>query len=72
MRQIWPETGESLVIFFKILFQLYLFCFFSIFVLMCPRGYQRQYFWTINLKLFAYAYEATTEQNRGIPCKILR
>ena len=59
MRQLRPETGESLAIFFKTLIQLY-FCFvyFSIFDLLYQRGYQRQYFWAFNLKVLAY--EAAT------------
>ena len=45
------------------------FVYFSIFDLLYQRGYQRQYLWTLNLKVLAY--EAATAWNRGIPCKIL-
>ena len=38
------------------------------FYLLYQRGYQRQYFWTLYLKLLAY--EAATAWNRGIPCNI--
>ena len=46
-------------------------CFisFSIFDLLYQRGYQRQYFWTLNLKVLDY--EAATAWNMGITCKIL-
>ena len=54
MRQLRPETGESLAICFKTLIQLYLFYLFSIFDLLYQRGYQRQYFCTLNLKVLAY------------------
>ena len=58
MRQLRPETGESLAIFFKTLIQLFLFCLFFHFDLLYQRGYQRQYFWTLNLEVLAY--EAAT------------
>ena len=54
MRQLRPETGESLANFFKTLIQLYLFYLFSIFDLMYQREYQRQYLWKLDLKLLAY------------------
>ena len=40
------------------------------FDLLYQRGYQRQYFWTITLKVLAH--EAPTALNRGITCKILK
>ena len=46
------------------------FVYFSIFDLLYQRGYQRQYFWTLSLKVFAY--DAAMVWNRGIPCKILK
>ena len=46
------------------------FVYFSIFGLMYKRGYQRQYFWPLNLKVLAY--EAATAWNRGTPWKILK
>ena len=55
---------------FKKLIQLYLFCLFSIFDLLYQRGYQRQFFWTLNIKVLAY--EEATAWNRRIPCKILK
>ena len=58
MRQLRPETGESLAIFIKILIQLYFFVYFSIFDLLYQRGYQSQYFWTLNLKVLAYEADA--------------
>ena len=45
------------------------FVYFSIFDLLYQRGHQRQYFWTLYLKVLAY--EAVTAWNRGIRCKIL-
>ena len=69
MRQLRPETGESLTIFqntnpiIYVTF-IYLFC-----DLLYQREYQRQYFWTCNLKVLAY--EAATDWNREISCKIL-
>ena len=50
MRQLRPETGESLAIFFKTLIQLYLFSFFSFFELLYQREYQRQLFLDIKFK----------------------
>ena len=46
------------------------FIYFSIFDLLYQRGYQRQYFWTLHLKVLAY--EAAMAWNMGIPCKILK
>ena len=54
--------------FCKILIQLYLFFYFYIFDFLHQRGYQRQYFWTLYLKLLCY--EAATSWNRGIHCII--
>ena len=53
MRQLRPETGESLAIFFKTLIQLFFFLFY-IFDLLYQIGNQRQYFWTLYLKLLDY------------------
>ena len=69
MRQLRPETGESLAIFSKHWSNCICFVYFSIFDLLYQRGYQRQYFWTLNLKVLAY--DAATSWNRVIPCKIL-
>ena len=66
MRQIQTETGESLSFFYKTLIQLYSFYLFFYFYLLYKRGYQRQYFWTLKLKVLAY--EAATAWNRWIPC----
>ena len=46
------------------------FIYFSNFELLYQRGYQGQYFWTLNLKVLAY--EAATAWNRGIHGKILK
>ena len=46
------------------------FVYFSIFDLLYQRGYKRQYFCTLNLKVLAY--EADTAWYRVIPCKILK
>ena len=46
------------------------FIYFYIFDLLYQRGYQRQYFWTLILKVLVY--EAATSWNRRIPCKILK
>ena len=54
MRQLRPETGESLAIFQNndpIVFVTFISLFFE---LLYQRGYQRQYFWTLNLKVLAY------------------
>ena len=45
------------------------FVYLSIFDLLYQRGYKRQYFWTLHLKVLAY--EADMAWNRGIPGKIL-
>ena len=58
MRQLRPETGESLAIFFQNTDPIVFFIYFSIFDLLYQRGYQRQYLWTLNLKVLAY--EAAT------------
>ena len=58
MRQLWPETGESLAIFQNtnpIIFVTFISLFFD---LLYQREYQRQYFWTSHLKVLAY--EAAT------------
>ena len=58
MRQLRPETGESLTNFQNtdpIVFVLFISIFFD---LLYQREYQRQYFWTFNLKVLAY--EAAT------------
>ena len=57
MRQLRPETGESLAIFFKTLIQFYYYYYYY-FYLLYQRGYQRQYFGTLSLKVLAY--EAAT------------
>ena len=58
MRQLRPETGESLAIFQNTDPIVFFFVYFSIFDLLYQRGYQRQYFWTLNIKVLAY--EAAT------------
>ena len=58
MRQLRLETGESLAIFQNtdpIVFVLFIYLFFD---LLYQIGYQRQYFWTLSLKVLAY--EAAT------------
>ena len=69
MRQLRTETGEYLAIFSKHRSNCICFLYFSIFDLLYQTGYQRKYFWTLNVKCLAY--EASTAWNRGIPCKIL-
>ena len=54
MRQLRPETGESFAIFQNTDTIVFVFFFFSIFDLLYQRGYQSQYFWTLNLKVLAY------------------
>ena len=55
----------------KPILQLYLFClFFYLIYLLYKRGYQRQYFWTLHLKVLAY--ESATAWNRGISCIVLK
>ena len=56
-RHLWPGTGESLEFFFNT-DPIFFVLFFSILYLMYQRGYQRQYFWTLYLKVLAY--EAAT------------
>ena len=63
------KQGNPLQIFCKHWSNCICFVHFSIFDLLYQRGYQRQYFWALNLKVLAY--EAATAWNRGIPCKIL-
>ena len=70
MRQIRHETGESLAIFSKHWSNCICFVYLSIFDLLYQRGYQRQYLWTLHLKVLAY--EVDTDWNRGIPGKILK
>ena len=70
MRRLRPETGESLTIFSKHWSNCICYIYFYIFYLLYQRGYQGQYFWTLNLKVLAY--EAATAWNRGILCKILK
>ena len=70
MRQIWPETGEPLVIFFKTLIQLYLFCLFLYFWLTVSNRVSKEIFLDIEYKVLAY--EAAMSWNRGIRCKVLQ
>ena len=54
MRQLRPETGESLALFQNtdpIVFVLFISYIFD---LLYQRGYQRQYFWTLHLKVLAF------------------
>ena len=63
------KQGNPLQFFLNtdpIVFVLFISIFFD---LLYQRGYQRQYFWTLNLKVLAY--EADMPWNRVIPCKIL-
>ena len=64
------KKGNPLQFFSKHWSNCICFIYFSIFDLLYQRGYQRKYFWTLNLKLLAY--EAATAWNRGIPWKILK
>ena len=63
------KQGNPLQFFSKHWSNCICFVYFSIFDLLYQRGYQRQYFWTLHLKVLAY--EVATAWNRGIPCKIL-
>ena len=64
------KQGNPLQFSSKHLSNCICFVYFSILDLLYQRGYQRQYFWTLHLKVLAY--EAATAWNRGIPCKILK
>ena len=57
-------------IFSKYLSDCICFFYFSIFELLYEIGYQRQYFWTLNLNVLDY--EAAMFRNRGIPYKHLK
>ena len=70
MRQLRPETGEPLAIFFKTLIQLYLFYLFLYFWLTVSKRVSREIF--LDIKLLVLAYEAATSWNMGIPCKTLK
>ena len=62
MRQLRPETGESLPIFQNtdpIVFVLFISLFLTFFN---QRGYQRQYFWTVNLKVLAISEWTRSEE----------
>ena len=50
MRQLRPETGESLVIFFKTLIQLYFFCLFFFFGLVVLKKVSKAIFLDIKFK----------------------
>ena len=63
------KQGNPLQFFSKHWSNCICFLYFFIFELLYQREYQRQYFWTLNLKVLAY--EAATAWNRGISCKIL-
>ena len=63
------KQGNPLQSFSKHWSNCICFVYFSIFDLPYQRGYQRQYFRTLHLKVLAY--ETATAWNRGIPCKIL-
>ena len=63
------KQGNPLQFFSKHWSNFICFIYFYIFDLLYQRGYQRQYFWMLNLKVLAY--EAATDWNKGIPCKIL-
>ena len=52
MRQLRPETGESLVFFFKTLIKLYLFCLFLYFWLTVSEMSSTSILMDINVKLF--------------------
>ena len=58
MRQLWPETGECLATFQNTNTIVFVLFIFIIFDLLYQRGYQSQYFCTLNLKVLAY--EAAT------------
>ena len=53
MRQLRPETGESLANF-QNTDPIVFFWIFLFFDLLYQRGYQRQYVWILNLKVLAY------------------
>ena len=63
------KQGNPLQFFSKHWSNCVCFVYFSIFALLYQRGYKRQYFYTLNLKVLSY--EAATAWNRGIHCKIL-
>ena len=67
MRQLRPKQGSTLQFFSKHWSNCICFVCFSTFDLLYQRGYQRQYFWTLHLKVLAY--EASAAWNSGIPCK---
>ena len=50
MRQLRPETGESLAIFFKTLIKLYLFCLFLYFWLTVSKRVSKSIFLDITFK----------------------
>ena len=57
---IFQSTNTIVIVLF-----IYLLFYF-----LYQRGYQRQYFWTLSLKVLAY--EAATNWNMGTSCRILR
>ena len=66
MRQIYPETWESLVFFFKTLIQLYLLCsFFYSMTYYIKEVIKGNIFWRLIEKVLAY--EEATDRNRGTP-----
>ena len=64
------NRGNPLQFFSKHWSNCICFIYFSIFDLLYQIEYQRQLFWTLNLKVLAY--EAATAWNREIPCKIFK
>ena len=67
IRQIQPETKESLVSFFKILIQLYLLCSFLYSLTYCIKEViNGKIFWRLKEKMLAL--EAATAWIRGISC----
>ena len=67
IRQIQPEAGKHLVLFFKILIQLYLLRSYLYSLTYCIKEFiNDKIFWRLKLKVLAY--EADTAWNRGIPC----
>ena len=63
------KQGNTLQFFSKHWSNCICFVYLSIFDLLYQRGYQRPYFWALNLKVLAY--EAASACNRGIHSKIL-
>ena len=64
------NRGISWKYFFTYRSDCICFVYFSIFDILYIRGYQRQHFWTLNLRMLSN--EAATDWNGRIPCKIIK